>query len=459
MNANRILLVDDSSATRKLCTMFLRPLQAQIDEAASAEEALDKTSSGSYDLVVTDVEMPGMDGLELCARLKREAKTRAMPVLVVSTLDTDADIDRGFEAGATRYLPKPFTQEEFCRTVGGMLQQNLQRREQVILVVDDSETVRGIVERALAEAGFPVLKARNGRDALDVLESCGDNPPSLILSDLNMPEMDGWELCAAVRSDARWAALPYVTMSTQADRGTMRRLMEHGASSFLTKPFSADQLLVLVEKLLDDHVQLLLKDKENAAAERRLLLASIMSLARALDARDAYTHSHSRYVASISSAIARRLQLDAETLEGVDLVGQLHDIGKIGIRDSILLKPDKLSDPEFQVIKKHPVIGHDILKHIPSLENVVPGVRHHHEKWNGKGYPDGLAEEQIPLVARLIAVGDVWHALTSDRPYRKAMPLEKALGIMREERGEGLCPTCLDAFFVLHDAGELPPIE
>ena len=169
--------------------------------------------------------------------------------------------------------------------------------------------------------------------------------------------------------------------------------------------------------------------------QEALVTGVIRAVINAIDAKDQYTCGHSDRVAEISKAIAQQMGLDDEECERIYLTGLLHDVGKIGVPDSILSKPDKLTDEEFEIIKKHPEIGYNILQHLKPLSYVLPGVLHHHEAVNGKGYPDGLVGEQIPLAGRIIAVADSYDAMTSDRPYRKGMPSEKAESILRKEAG------------------------
>ena len=240
--------------------------------------------------------------------------------------------------------------------------------------VDDSSTVRTLVEKGLKEVGFEVVKAENGRAALEILKN---ERPDLILSDIDMPEMNGEEFCKAVHSDPLLATIPFVVLSANNDRPIMRRMLQIGADSYLVKPFNIDQLVITVEKLLSDKLLLLYKEKERLETEQRLILASITSLCCALEARDAYTRGHSEAVASIATRIAAGMGMSREETDLVMLGGKLHDLGKIGVVDSVLLKPGKLSDEEFAIIKRHPVIGADILRPVPSLAKILPIVLYH----------------------------------------------------------------------------------
>jgi putative nucleotidyltransferase with HDIG domain len=312
-----------------------------------------------------------------------------------------------------------------------------------VLIVDDSRSVRNLVSDGLLKVGFHVMTAENGKAALRML---GGRPPDLIISDIDMPEMDGFAFCQAIHSDPAMSGIPFVVMSSFADRGNMMRMIQRGASAYIVKPFNIDQLVILVEKLMSDQFLLLLKEKDRLDAERNLILASITSLVSALEARDSYTRGHSDAVSRIISGMAALSGATKMEIETVSIGGQLHDIGKIGVRDQVLLNPGRLTEEEFAHIKQHPVIGAEILRPVESLSEVVSIVMSHHERVDGKGYPHGLRGDKIPKWARMTAVADTYDALTSDRPYRKGIPQEKALQIIEDIRGTQLCPNSVGLF-------------
>lgn len=438
-----ILVVDDSMLVRNLMKQRLEELGMLVDVAVDGQQALDMTLAEDFDLIITDVAMPVMDGLELCRRLKENPQTQHIPVIMLSALDSDGDIERGFLAGASTYISKTETKEDIIESIERVLSKATKQHEQLIMVVDDSLTIRSVVEKGLKEVGFKVVVAVNGIDAMEKLRQI---TPDLILSDIDMPAMNGEEFCRSVHADLHLATIPFVVMSANNDRPIMRRMLHFGADAYLVKPFNIDQLVILVEKLLSDRVLILSKEKESLELERKLILASITSLCCALEARDAYTRGHSEVVAEIAAQIALHMNISHEDVEAIKLGGRLHDIGKIGILDSVLLKPGKLSDEEFEMIRRHPVIGAEILQPVPSLAKIIPLVLHHHERFDGRGYPDKLKGADIPLWARITAVGDTFHALTSDRPYRKGMPLDEALHIIQDCSGTQLCPDSVNVF-------------
>jgi putative nucleotidyltransferase with HDIG domain len=261
-----------------------------------------------------------------------------------------------------------------------------------------------------------------------------------------MPVMDGLTFCRLVNRKPEYSSIPFVCMSSENDRSRMRQMLQSGAATYIVKPFNIDQLIIMLEKLLSDHYQLILKERERLQTERQAMLAGISSLVQALEARDQYTRGHSEDVSKITIELAKRMNVSDDELEIIAIAARLHDIGKIGVRDDILLKPGKLTDAEFAMIKRHPVVGAKILEPIPSLEKAIPIVLSHHERFDGKGYPEGLKGIEIPFWARVTAVADTYHALISNRPYRNSLPKESALQIISDVRGFQLCPESVDLF-------------
>ena len=437
-------MIDDSSAARLLYQELLSSLDAQIEVAGDGTEGWKKLQAEPFDLVITDVDMPQLGGFDLCRLLRAKPATAEIPIIIASTFDTDRDIIRGFESGATAYLSKMDLREFLLSTVRDVLWRSSQVRHRTILVVDDSDTIRTLITERLEQADFRVLSAENGAEAIGMLSRA---TPDLILSDINMPVMDGFELCRLLKGESKWAAVPLVVMSSSAEKSHMQRMLQYGAAAYLTKPFNLDQLVLSIEKILSDHFLRLLWDRERLERERDGLMNSIDSLVSALEARDAYTKGHAEAVAKIGAAMAALSGASDSEVEMVRLGCRLHDIGKIGIRDAVLLKPGKLSDSEYAHIQRHPVIGRKIAESVPSFAPLLPIIYSHHERWDGNGYPEGLRGEQIDRWARVAAVADTFHALVSDRPYRRGMPPAQAFAIIREVRGSQLCPASVDLFF------------
>lgn len=442
-NAAHILVVDDSKSVRFAMQKHLVDAGFTVTLAHDGADGLSKALAGEYDLVITDIDMPNMDGFELCERLKGEFKTANIPIIVLSSRDSDENVEQGFRVGADAYLAK-----------GGDINENIERIKDIlsaknfltgsrILVVDDSSSVRLFLKAGLMKEGFIVETAGNGRDALDIID--GFNP-HLVISDLMMPELDGAELLRFLRKSEKFESLPVIIMSSLSDKPVMRRLMREGAATFLVKPFTVTQLSIVIEEVFSTNFRLLMEEKERLKMEQELTLAAIASLVQALEARDSLTRGHSERVAQVAMGIGEEMGFTPSELDRLLLIGRLHDLGKIGVRDNVLLKEDALSDSEFEHVKDHSNVVANILRPIKSLHDILEVTHSHHERWDGRGYPDGLKGEEIPLKARIIAVADTYEAITAERPYRDSMPRRVALEIVKEERGRQLCPECVDAF-------------
>ncbi len=443
MSELSILVVDDVQSVRSLVKKLLAPLKAEISEAEAAGSALDLARSLNFDLIISDNQMPGINGITLCLELKKDARTHAIPVIMLSDFFSTEDIKQGFNAGADAYVSKVSAREELLDTVNNILKKQEIQQNSRILIVDDERDILRVLNQALSRAGFQTSLAKNGLAAFKVIEK---DKPDLILSDIEMPIMNGFEFCRAIKADAELSAIPLVMMSANSERAQMMRMMQQGAAGYVIKPFNPDELIILINKLLSDQYLLLLKDRELLVREQHHFIASITSLVSALEARDSYTRGHSDSVARIATCMLALTGADNDELTRFRVGARLHDIGKIGVRDNVLLKPGKLTAEELDHIKQHPAIGNRILQANTSLADIMPIVRHHHERWDGTGYPDGLQGEEIPFWARLTAVADTYDAMTSDRSYRPEIPKKRALEIVGRVSGTQLCPDCVDLF-------------
>lgn len=440
----RILVVDDSTSSRRLITDLLEPLKAEISEAENGRRALETVESTRFDAVVTDIDMPEMDGVELCKRIKENTALRDIPIIMVSKFDSDKTINRGFEAGASEYVPKHQVRSQLLERVQHILSESSFYHKQRILVVDDSYTTLKLIAGRLSRYGFKVETARNGREAFKIL---AEKQVNLVLSDVFMPVMDGMEFLREFKQTEYHTHIPVITMSTNNDRRSIRKMREMGSAAYLIKPFNIDSLVVLIEKLLSDQYLFLLHEKEQLEQEQQTLLDNITSLITALEARDLYTKGHSENVARIASEMVKLDGGSEQEVEEIKRGALLHDIGKIGIPDSILNKPGRLSDEEYAEIKKHPEIGYRILLPISRLNSAQAIVHYHHERFDGNGYPSGLAGTDIPKWARIVAVADTYDALSNERPYKRAFTPEEAGSVIREVSGSQLCPESVELFF------------
>ncbi len=441
--APAVLIVDDSPTIRSGLSRELAAMGCTATQAVDGQHGFEIAQTQQFDLIITDIDMPRMDGFAFCEILKQCPATRSVPVVILSSQDSEADIEKGFLVGAAAFISKANARSELRSRIQEVLHRAFFLRDRLVLVVEDSRPIRTTVEQGLARAGFGVMAAENGKKAMEALKK---RRPDLILCDLNMPEMDGVSFLAAVRSREELSGVPFVVMSTSSDRFIIRSMIEQGATGFLEKPFNIEQLVITAEKMLSDHFQLLLKEKERLDAERSTMLGSITSLVQALEARDRYTRGHSDNVSKYSMLMAKQMGFSEEELVTMEMAGRLHDLGKIGVRDKILLKPGPLTKKEFSLMKKHPIIGAEILGSVQSLAPIIPGVLYHHERMNGNGYPNRLTGARIPLLARIIAVADTFDSLTTDRPYQKRYSREIAMQIIEDSAPDELCPECVRIF-------------
>src|SRR5688500_9116145 len=321
------------------------------------------------------------------------------------------------------------------------------------LVVRDEPGVRRALVRLFREQGFACLEAGTGKEALEVLDSTGELP--LIVSDMRMPELDGMGLLAKVRRIHPDTAV--ILLSGATDTATAVECLHRGAADFLVKPVSLDELQARVIRALEKRAlvaqnrfyQANLERRVHEQAERiqELFLQGVQMLARALEAKDAYTRGHSIRVSEYAVATARQLGFDATANDQIRLGGELHDIGKIGTREAVLHKPGSLTEAEFGQIREHPALGEQMLSPLAhDTPSVLRCVRSHHERIDGRGFPDGLEGEAIPIEARIIAVADTFDAMTTRRPYRSPWSTEDALGELRRVSGTQLDATVVDAF-------------
>jgi len=294
-----------------------------------------------------------------------------------------------------------------------------------ILVVDDVPANIALLKSLLVRAGHEVLVASNGEDALQLItREC----PDLVLMDVLMPRMNGFEVCQEVKRHAATRLIPVVLITALNDVEDRIKGIKAGADEFLSKPFNVHELKARVDSLL----KLKRYTDELDSAE-----SVIISLAMTIEARDAYTDGHCHRLANYAAALGLQLGLAEEDVSALHRGGYLHDIGKVGVPDGILQKPARLTPEEFERMKLHTTIGDRLLGGLRSLRDTRPIVRHHHERIDGSGYPDGLRDSQIPLLAQIMGVVDVYDALTTMRPYKPAYPPEEAYRGLREEAERG----------------------
>ena len=337
----------------------------------------------------------------------------------------------------------------------------------LILVVDDQFQNVELLEAYLVPQGYKIIKAANGKEALELLAS---NPIDLILLDVMMPGMDGFEVTRKVRQDSAHKLLPIILVTALQDTEDRVKGIEAGCDDFLSKPFDQDELLARVHSLLkvkayndllanyrtELEAEVTKRTAELKRALEKIKVASmdtIYRLTMASEYNDKGTGAHIKRMSYYAAAVARQMGLDEDAIEAILYAAPMHDIGKIGIPDRILLKPGKLDPAEWEIMKQHPVIGAKILEGSDSefiqLAEII--AHFHQEKWDGSGYPDQLKGTDIPLICRIVTIADVFDALTSKRPYKEAFTVEASFAIIRESRGSHFDPDVVDAFFAIQD--------
>lgn len=313
-----------------------------------------------------------------------------------------------------------------------------------VLFVDDEDMNRRVIGRLLQADGYEVAVAPNGREALEaVAAEC----PDIILMDVMMPVMDGLEACRRLKNDPATRLIPIIMVTALDEKEDRLRAIEAGADDFLAKPVDHFELQARVRSLL--RIKRYTDELESAEAV-------IMSLALTIEARDAYTEGHCERLSGYATLLGAGLSLDEADLMTLRRAAFLHDLGKIVVPDGILMKRGRLTEAEYEVIKQHPPVGERLCGKLRSLRGVLPAIRHHHERLDGTGYPDGLSGSDVPLLAQIIGVVDIYDALTTVRPYKTALPPEQAYEVLTSEVQKGWRRKDLvDALVTLGRAGEL----
>lgn len=378
-----------------------------------------------------------------------------------------------------RCIPKSDV-EHGTRIHGGKAIVTKSESKSKVLIVDDTVANLKLLQDMLRNAGYDPRPCPNG--ALAIRAAKGD-PPDIILLDINMPDMDGFEVCQQLKADESLADIPVIFISALNETTDKLEAFRHGGVDYVTKPFNFEEVRARIDthislrryrrelhahntrltQLVEERTQEVVSAKEEVSKAQ---LATIMAMCKIAEARDDDTGKHIERTQLYCQVLAEQIgereayakDADEEFIRNVHQASPLHDIGKVAIPDAILNKPARLTPEEFDVMKSHAAIGarnlEAVFERYPNNGFIRIGIeiaRHHHEKWNGGGYPDGLSGEAIPLSARIMAVGDVYDALRSKRCYKDAFPHEKARGILVEERGKHFDPALIDVFLSVEE--------
>ncbi len=324
-----------------------------------------------------------------------------------------------------------------------------------ILVIDDELAPRESI-RIVLKDHYNVFTASGAREGLDAMDT---NPVDIVVMDIKMPEMDG--ITALKEIKKRHPDTEVILLTAYASIETARDAIRFGAFDYLTKPFDKDDVLLVVEKgLKKKHTSAGLKLERDTLLDRTSYLedqvksardnimtcyeGTVKALILTIDAKDRYTFKHSNRVAKLSSSLAGAMGVSGKTIKEIEHAASIHDIGKIGIEETILRKNGQLTFNEYEEVKKHPTIGVRIVQSVPFLEDAIPVILHHHERYDGKGYPGGVKGDQISLSARIVIVADAVDAMMSVRPYRNALSKDEVLSELRGNAGTQFDPDIVD---------------
>jgi putative two-component system response regulator len=311
-----------------------------------------------------------------------------------------------------------------------------------------------VVKRVFDKAGISGEYFQAAADVLSRLDGTSSDKPDLVMLDIHMPDINGFELLKRLKADPVFRNVPVIFLTGDEDVKSETIGLNAGAADFIRKPFAAEVMLKRVHNTIELnrlHNDMAREIKMQTEKLSRAYIQIVQALAASVDAKDRYTHGHSSRVAAYSREIARRAGLSDAEQDSIYMMGLLHDVGKIGIQDAIINKTGRLTDQEYAEIKTHPVVGYEILRNIEDYPELMVGARWHHERYDGGGYPDGLAGEDIPEVARIIAVADTYDAMTSNRSYRKALSQETVRVEIENCKGSQFDPRFADVMLEMID--------
>jgi putative nucleotidyltransferase with HDIG domain len=331
-----------------------------------------------------------------------------------------------------------------------------------VLIVEDEGLLRELLLQALQEQGYDCVGAGQGAEAIEILQR---GEFDLVISDIMMPGLSGVDLLKTIKEE--WPDTAVIMATGVMDVHTVVEAIRSGAYDYVTKPFQLDDVLMTIERALDaQHMrrelreyQLNLEQKveEQADELRTLFMRSMQALAQTLEAKDPYTGGHSERVAALAANMLEAIGVKGKPLERLRLAGTVHDIGKVGVREAVLNKPGKLTEEEYAHVMTHTTTGEKILSIITTESDIVDAVKHHHERYDGKGLPSGLAGEAIPLFARILAVADAYDAMTSNRPYRDHLPEATARNELEKSSGIQFDPKVVTAFLNCLEGADKKP--
>jgi len=482
---NTILVADDEESLREICIEALQDAGYKVLEAANGQDALDVLHSQSVDLVLSDMRMPVLDGMQLLERIVQEKLD--VDFLVMTGFGTIETAVETMKKGALDYLPKPFDISHLMLKVNKALEQRKQREERrnlnnLVRVLKLSKDLNNQLElstllnefifhleRNFSPKSAGIFLKKNEGSELQLVRTRG----KLLRSD---PKVIGCvrRICQTVLERQSSKLIDPFIIHGDPDFEYLLQEKSFPYSVMAAPMFNKDQSIGVVLLLREDSDELYTPEAlqlltvfasqtasaiENArlyGQMREMNNEIIRSFAQAVEAKDIYTRGHSDQVAYYATRLGRRLELSKQELDHLYLAGIVHDIGKIGVPDHILNKPSHLTEDEYAIMKKHPEVGINILNQVGSLQDILPTIYHHHERIDGTGYPDGLTDQQIPFLAKVISVVDAFEAMSSDRAYRTALPVERVKDILIDGAGRQWDKELVSVWITIVDSEQLP---
>ena len=425
-----ILVCDDTPMNLEVFVSLLKKTLMRIDTVESGDECIALASKKKYDIIFLDHMMPDKDGIETLAEMKSltDCPNADTTVICLTANAVSGSREKYLNAGFDDYITKPVDPDSLEQIIMEYLPKDKLNMAPVkntrpagvlmpkVLVIDDDEVIRDTAARILRPYYTVLCESTDSGG----IETAGREQPDLILLDINLDGTSGFDVLRRLRNCDATRDIPVMFITGDGSEETEVHGFRSGASDYVRKPFVPEVLLQRSKRVIDlYHYQSGLIREVGIQTERadRLSLEMMIALSKTVDAKDHYTNGHSGRVAEYSAEIARRMGKSFEEQEKIYEMGLMHDIGKIGVSEEIINKTSRLTDEEFAQIKKHTVIGYDILSSIKEMPDLATGARSHHEKYNGTGYPDGLAGKDIPEAARIICVADCYDAMTSTRTY------------------------------------------
>lgn len=467
-----VLVIDENVIARKILEEELSSAGLRVFLAENAKQGVDLAFNKLPDMITVDLALDGVGGLDVIGKLRSYDQTKRIPFIVITGLENQTGMEQALKSGALAVFRKPFP----CGKLGLFVNKHLTVaakgiKPRRILLVEDSETIRAITKYLLEKKGHEVLEAADGVEGWNELTSA-TTEIDMIITDINMPNMNGRQLVERIRADKRFQFTPIIISTTISEKENIKLLLNMGADDYIVKPFSSEEFIARIQshlrvkalyeelhkvnqKLARFNETLERRVNERTAELKEANLDAIYSLALAAEAKDDGTGNHVHRIQRYCHALALELGLSDTEAEEIGYSSIMHDVGKISIPDEILKKPGKLTRREYDMMKTHTVSGEKILPSKPffSLARVI--ARSHHEKWDGTGYPDKLKGDKIPLAARIVAVADVFDALSSKRTYKEEWPVGKAMDEMKRCSGAHFDPAIIDAWISLFEKGEI----